>query len=89
MVLRKETEDFVSIGNDDFNIVIHSPPLKIPKDNFNTVKMFLTASSHEDSRKKAVELGGDTLDGEWANPIFKICNISDPEGNHIQLREFV
>ena len=88
MALLRETEDFISIGSEDFNIIIHVPPIEIPEHNFNTVKIFLTVESHEIARDKAINLGGEALEGEWSNPIFKVCNIADPEGNHIQIREF-
>lgn len=83
-----ETEELVSLGGQGFNIVVHAPPVELPESNFNTIKMFLTVDSLEDARRQAVELGGEALEGEWSNPIFKVCNIADPEGNHVQLREF-
>jgi len=88
MVSLRETNDFISIGRDEFNIVIHVPPIDIPEQKLNTVKIFLTVENHESARKNAVKLGGKALMGEWSNPVFKVCNIADPEGNHIQLREF-
>ena len=88
MDLLRRTDDLVSIGSEEFNIVVHVPPIEIPEQNFNTVKIFLTVESHEKAKCKATELGGKALDGEWSNPIFKVCNIADPEGNHIQIREF-
>ncbi|CAA0090555.1 Uncharacterised protein [BD1-7 clade bacterium] len=88
MAMVRETDDFISIGSDEFNIVVHVPPIEIPEHNFNTVKIFLTVENHERARDKAVKLGGKALDGEWSNPVFKVCNIADPEGNHIQIREF-
>lgn len=88
MFLLRKTEDYISIGSDEFNVVVHVPPIEIPEYNFNTVKIFLAVDSHEKAKSKAVELGGKALDGEWANPLFKVCNIADPEGNHFQIREF-
>ena len=88
MDLLRKTDDFISIGSEDFNIVVHVPPIEIPEQNFNTVKIFLTVASHDQAKGKAIELGGKALDGEWSNPLFKVCNIADPEGNHIQIREF-
>jgi predicted enzyme related to lactoylglutathione lyase len=88
MLVLRETDEFVSIANQDLNLVIHKPPMDLPSMNFNTVKMFLTVSSLQETRKKAIELGGESLPGEWLNPIFRVCNIADSEGNHIQLREF-
>lgn len=66
----------------------HERPSQIPVCNFNTTKMFVAVKSIEDARSKAEALGGEALEGEWSNSIFRICNIADPEGNHIQLREF-
>ncbi|WP_237132349.1 hypothetical protein [Pseudohongiella sp. O18] len=40
------------------------------------------------ARATVADYGGSVMEGEWGNPIFKVCNISDPEGNHIQIREF-
>lgn len=88
MTVLRETNDFISIANDDLNIVIHTPPVEIPEQHFNSVKLFITVDSLTEAREKAVTLGGAALEGEWSNPIFKVCNIADSEGNHIQLREF-
>ncbi len=88
MTRLRETADFISIGDHEFNIVIHVPPIEIPKENFNTVKIFLTVDSHEEAIGRVKKLGGKALDGVWSNPLFKVCNVSDPEGNHIQIREF-
>jgi predicted enzyme related to lactoylglutathione lyase len=84
----RKTDDFVSIGTQEFNIVVHVPPVKIPEENFNTVKVFLTVDSIEEAKSRVEKLGGKALVGEWSNPVFKVCNISDPDGNHIQIREF-
>jgi predicted enzyme related to lactoylglutathione lyase len=89
MTVLRETEDFISIGSSAFNIVLHVPPIALPVPRFNAVKLFLTVESHEQARKKAIQLGGMALAGEWSNPIFKVCNIADPEGNQIQIREFM
>jgi len=88
MAQLRETDDFISVGSQDFDIVIHVPPIEIPEENFNTVKIFLTVGRHEEAIGRVEKLGGKALDGVWSNPIFKVCNISDPEGNHIQIREF-
>ena len=42
----------------------------------------------EDTRNKVIKLGGKVMEGEWKNPIFKVSNIVDRDGNHIQIREF-
>jgi len=89
MVLQRETDEFISLSNGDLSVIIHRPPIELPEENFNTVKLFMTVDSHQVTKEKAVSLGGQAFEGEWANPIFKVCNIADPEGNHIQLREFI
>jgi len=83
-----ETDELVSLVGESFNIVVHIPPIELPERNFNTLKMFVAVESLENARHRATEFGGEALEGEWSNPIFKVCNIADPEGNHIQLREF-
>jgi predicted enzyme related to lactoylglutathione lyase len=88
MTKLRETPEFVSLDKDGFNIIIHSPPIEIPENNFHTVKVFMTVASLAAAKESVVEFGGTTMAGEWGNPIFKICNIADPDGNHIQIREF-
>jgi predicted enzyme related to lactoylglutathione lyase len=83
-----ETDELVSLGGEGFSIVVHAPPVKLPESNFNTIKMFVAVGNLEEAKCQAVELGGKALEGEWSNPIFKVCNIAAPEGNYIQLREF-
>ncbi|WKD50045.1 hypothetical protein [Microbulbifer spongiae] len=89
MDLLRETKEFVSIGNDQLNIVVHAPPFEVSAHTLNTVKIFLTVECLNKARGKAEKLGGQTLKGEWSNPLFKVCNIVDPDGNQIQLREFI
>ena len=84
-----ETDDFISIGNLEFNMVLLFPPLDKPKKCFNRVKIFLTVESHNKAKDRVKKLGGKALEGVWSNSLFKVCNISDPEGNHIQIREFI
>jgi predicted enzyme related to lactoylglutathione lyase len=86
-VIRK-TQDFISLDKDGFNLIVHLPPFDLPKDTFNPVKIFLTVENMEDTRNKVIKLGGKVMEGEWKNPIFKVSNIVDRDGNHIQIREF-
>ncbi len=88
MRITRETKDFISLDKDGFNLIIHVPPFDIPKGSFSPIKLFLSVQNMEATREKAVTLGGEAFDGEWANPIFKVSNIADREGNHIQIREF-
>ncbi|WP_299939801.1 hypothetical protein [uncultured Microbulbifer sp.] len=87
--LLRETKEFVSIGNDQLNIVVHAPPFEVSAHTLNTIKIFLTAECLNKARGKAEKLGGQALEGEWSNPLFKVCNMVDPDGNQIQLREFI
>lgn len=58
MRLSKETSDFVSLDKDGFNIVIHTPPAKIPDAGFSPIKLFITVQSLSKTRELALELGG-------------------------------
>jgi predicted enzyme related to lactoylglutathione lyase len=88
MQVSKETKDFISLDKSGFNIIIHVPPAEIPSENFSPIKLFLTVQSLSQTRKEALELGGQVFKGEWSNPIFTVANIADSDGNHIQVREF-
>jgi catechol 2,3-dioxygenase-like lactoylglutathione lyase family enzyme len=88
MNLVRETPDFTALAIDGFNLIVHRPPIELREVNFNTVKLFLTVSSLEKARATVADYGGSAIEGEWGNPIFKVCNLTDPEGNHIQIREF-
>ena len=84
----RETTELISLVKDGFNIIIHVPPALMPKPDFNSIKLFMTVDNLQDAKQKAIALGGYAFDGEWANPIFSVCNIADPDGNHLQLRQF-
>ncbi len=84
----KETTDLISLDRDGFNIVIHVPPFEMPENQFSAIKLFLSVPNIERAKEQAINLGGSALEGEWANPIFKVANIVDTDGNHIQIREF-
>ena len=86
-VVRK-TNEFISLETNGFNLIIHVPPFDMPTNVFSPIKLFLTVDDMAISREDAVKLGGQAFDGEWSNPIFKVSNIADRDGNHIQLRQF-
>ncbi|NRQ41608.1 hypothetical protein HRH59_03370 [Rheinheimera sp. YQF-2] len=86
-VVRK-TNDFISLETNNFNLIIHVPPFEMPTKAFSPIKLFLTVDDMTMSREEAVKLGGQVFEGEWSNPIFKVSNIADRDGNHIQLRQF-
>jgi len=86
-VVRK-TKDFISLEKEGFNLIIHVPPFDMPNNAFSPIKLFLTIDDMAISRAEAVKLGGQAFDGEWSNPVFKVSNIADRDGNPIQLRQF-
>lgn len=88
MQIVRQTTELVSLLKDGFNIVIHIPPATMPQPEFNSVKLFLTVDNIKTAQAKAVALGGQSLAGVWSNPLFSVANIVDPDGNHVQLREF-
>ncbi len=89
LTLLTETAELVSLGGDGFNVVVHTSPIELSELSCNTVKIFVAVDSLDDVRRCAIELGGHALDGEWQNPMFKVCNIEYTGQNHIQLREFL
>lgn len=84
----RETNDFISLETNGFNLIIHAPTFDMPTKAFSPIKLFLTVDDMAMSREEAVKLGGQAFEGEWSNPIFKVSNIADRDGNHIQLRQF-
>ncbi len=61
MVLLRETDEFISIDKDGFNIIIHTPPIEIQERNFNAVKLFLTVDSLEEAKHQVKKFGGEAL----------------------------
>lgn len=88
MEVMRETPELISLIKEGFNIVLHIPPVEMPAVDFNRVKLFITVGDLEAAKLKAQQLGGQSFEGVWSNAIFAVSNIADPEGNHIQLREF-
>ncbi len=88
MQVVRKTDDFISLEKDGFNLIIHVPPFDMPNKAFSPIKVFLTVDNMAISREEAVKLGGQAFEGEWANPVFKVSNIADHDGNPIQLRQF-
>jgi predicted enzyme related to lactoylglutathione lyase len=84
----RKTPDFISLETNGFTIIIHTPPFEFPRESFSAIKLFLTVDNMAAARAQAVTLGGQALAGEWANPLFTVTNITDCDGNAIQLREF-
>ena len=88
MQVLKSSEQMYSLYADGLSIVIHEPPQPLPETRCNVVKLFTTVDSHADAHELAQSLGGLTLEGQWANPFFSVTNITDCDGNIIQLRVF-
>ena len=84
----RETKEFISLAKDGVNLIIHVPPFDIPEEAFSSVKLFLAVQNIAATRTEALELGGKAFEGEWTNPVFTVANITDCDGNHIQIREF-
>jgi predicted enzyme related to lactoylglutathione lyase len=89
MKVTRETSDFISLVKDGFNIVIHTPPISMPRPDFNAVKLFMAVDDIDAAKLKAEKLGGRSFEGVWSNPLFTVGNIADLDGNHIQIRAFV
>ena len=88
MQIVRISEDFISLEKEGFNLIIHVPPFTMPDDRFSPVKVFLTVDDMAVARQTAVKLGGQAFAGEWSNPLFKVSNIADRDGNPMQLRQF-
>ncbi|MCB1957089.1 MAG: VOC family protein [Rhodocyclaceae bacterium] len=88
MTVLRATPELVSLEKEGFNVVIHVSPVAMPEGHFNAVKLFMTVDSLAAAREAVVRHGGSVMAGEWRNPLFSLCNIVDPEGNPIQIREF-
>ncbi|NVJ60534.1 MAG: hypothetical protein HWE27_09090 [Gammaproteobacteria bacterium] len=88
MKVLRETDDLISLDRNGFNLVIHTPPFRMPEEAFSRVKLFFTVDNINETKNAAINLGGQSFEGEWANPLFKVSNITDCDGNHIQIREF-
>lgn len=88
MRVARKTNDFIGLEVNGFNLIIHVAPFDMPNTTFSPIKLFLTVDDMAKAREEAVKLGGQALEGEWSNPIFRVSNIADRDGNHIQLRQF-
>jgi len=88
----RQTHDFISLEKDGLNLILHVPPkianLADADTAFGGMKLFMTVDDMALSRQQILALGGLVFDGEWQNPLFKVSNVTDPQGNHIQLRQF-
>lgn len=88
MRVTRKTNDFISLERSGFNLIIHVPPFDMPNKTFSPIKLFFTVDDMAIAREQAVKLGGQAFEGEWSNPLFKVSNIADRDGNPIQIRQF-
>ncbi|WP_018981568.1 VOC family protein [Salinimonas chungwhensis] len=88
MDIIKTSKQWVTLECEGLHIVVHVPPQQFPPERMNTIKLFISVDSHHDAHQSVTEAGGKSLPGEWANPLFSVSNIADPEGNIVQLRVF-
>lgn len=90
----RQTSDFTILACEGLQLIVHElpegidvpPSLESPRES--SVKLFFSVANLDDANRQLVELGGETAQGMWNNPIFSVCNAVDPEGNIFQLREF-
>jgi predicted enzyme related to lactoylglutathione lyase len=88
MDIVRSSNDFIVLAKPGLNIIIHVPPFDMPPERFNSVKLFTSVDHLQQAQQRLLELWGKTMPGEWSNPLFTVCNVCDPEGNMLQLRQF-
>jgi predicted enzyme related to lactoylglutathione lyase len=99
MDIRSQDAAFVVMENDDIQLLIHAIPEPIACDidiqvppilrEQGAIKLFFTVPSLAWAEARAADLGGGLLPQQWPGPGFVLRNAFDPEGNILQLREFL
>jgi predicted enzyme related to lactoylglutathione lyase len=99
MDIRSQDASFVVMENDDIQLLIHAIPESIACDidiqvppllrEQGAIKLFFTVPSLAWAEARAADLGGGLLPQQWSGPGFVLRNAFDPEGNILQLREFL
>lgn len=99
MDIRSQDAAFVVMENDDIQLLIHAIPESIACDidiqvppqlrEQGAIKLFFTVPSLAWAEARAADLGGGLLPQQWPGPGFVLRNVFDPEGNILQLREFL
>lgn len=99
MDIRSQDDAFVVMENDDIQLLIHGIPESIACDidiqvppqlrEQGAIKLFFTVPSLAWAEARAADLGGGLLPQQWPGPGFVLRNAFDPEGNILQLREFL
>lgn len=99
MDLLSQDEQLVVLENGDFQLLLHTIPepyagqIEVtqppePREH-SAIKLFFTVPSLAWAEAKAADLGGGLLPQQWSGPGFVLRNAFDPEGNILQLREFL
>lgn len=99
MTVRHADGDHHVLASSDTQLIVHAiPPAIAATFEITTppalrddaaIKPFFTVQSLTAARSRARALGGDVFEEEWEGPGFRVRNAHDPEGNILQLREFV
>ncbi len=99
MDIRSQDAAFVVMENDDIQLLIHAIPKSIACDidiqvppqlrEQGAIKLFFTVPSLAWAEARAADLGGGLLPQQWPGPGVVLRNAFDPEGNILQLREFL
>ena len=99
MEIRSQSEQLIVLENGDIQLLVHAipepyigqvvvttPPVLREQ---GAIKLFFTVPSLAWAEAKAADLGGGLLPQQWSGPGFVVRNAFDPEGNILQLREFL
>ncbi|WP_421198348.1 VOC family protein [Aeromonas enteropelogenes] len=99
MDLLSQDEQLVVLENGDVQLLLHTIPepyagqieVTQPPElrELSAIKLFFTVPSLAWAEAKAADLGGGLLPQQWSGPGFVLRNAFDPEGNILQLREFL
>ncbi|MGL5287015.1 MAG: VOC family protein [Aeromonas sp.] len=99
MQVLHHADDYAVLENADAQLVLHSIPApyadKVVVHNppqireTSAIKLFFSVSSLAQAEVKAADLGGGLLPAQWSGPGFVMRNGFDPEGNVLQLREWL
>lgn len=99
MEVRSQSEQLIVLENGDIQLLVHAIPepyigqvvVTTPPAlrEQGAIKLFFTVPSLAWAEAKAADLGGGLLSQQWSGPGFVVRNAFDPEGNILQLREFL
>ncbi|MGL6334452.1 VOC family protein [Aeromonas jandaei] len=99
MEIRSQSEQLIVLENGDIQLLVHAIPepyigqvvVTTPPAlrEQGAIKLFFTVPSLAWAEAKAADLGGGLLPQQWSGPGFVVRNAFDPEGNILQLREFL